>query len=289
MYYLLLLPGMLYFILFKYVPLGGIVVAFQDYKIFKGILGSEWVGLENFRYIFGLPEFSSAVWNSIVLNVYSLVLGFPAPLILALLLNEIRKMWFKRITQSLIYMPHFLSWVVVGGIFLSILSPGYGVVNLVIQKFGGESIYFAAKLEYIRSIIVGSGIWRGAGWGTIIYLAALTTVDPQLYEAATADGANRWYQMWYITIPAILPTATILFLLKIGEMMEYGFEHVYVFLNSAVLAKADTIETYVYRNGIEGGQYSLATAVGLFQMVIGLILIMTANAVVKRYSEHSLY
>lgn len=289
MFYLLLLPGAIYFLVFKYVPLLGMVVAFQDYNIFRGFLGSEWVGLENFRYIFRLPEFGQAVWNSIVLNVYSLVFGFPAPIIVALLLNEVTRTWFRRVTQSLIYIPHFLSWVVVGGIFLGLLSPGYGVVNHFIQLLGFEPIYFATELEYIRGIIVGSGIWRSVGWGTIIYLAALTTVDPQLYDAAKVDGANRWQQTWHITIPAIIPTATILLLLRIGDLIEYGFEHVFVFLNANVLEKADIIETYVYRSGIVEGQYSLATAVGVFQMVIALLLIVVANGIVRRYSEHSLY
>lgn len=289
MFYLLLIPGLLYFVTFKYVPLTGILIAFKDYKILRGFWRSEWVGLENFNYIFSLPDFGQAVINSLLFNLYSLVFGFPVPIILALLLNEIRHMMFKRITQSVLYMPHFLSWVVVGGIFLSILSPGYGVVNQVIKHFGGEPIYFAAELEYIRTLIVGAGIWKGAGWGTIIYLAALTTVDPQLYEAAKVDGANRLMQAWHITIPAILPTATVLLLIQIGNLMDYGFEHVYVFLNPSVYPKADIIETFVYRNGVVGGQYSLATAVGLFQMVIGFILLVAANQAVKRRSEHSLF
>lgn len=289
MFYFLLIPSMFYFVLFKYVPLTGILIAFKDYKILRGFWRSEWVGLENFIYIFNLPDFGQAVWNSLLFNIYSLVFGFPAPIILALLLNELRNMWFKRITQSVLYMPHFLSWVIVGGIFLNILSPGYGFVNQIIKSLGGEPIYFATKLEYIRTLIVGAGIWKGAGWGTIIYLAALTTVDPQLYDAAKVDGANRWQQTWHITIPAIIPTATVLLLLQIGNLMDYGFEHVYVFLNPSVYEKADIIETFVYRNGIVGGQYSLATAVGLFQMVIGLILIISANYWVKRRSEHSLF
>lgn len=288
-FYLMLLPGVLYFLLFKITPLFGSVIAFQDYRYYKGILNSEWVGLRNFTYIFTLPGFWTAFRNTLILNLYSLVLGFPAPIILALLLNEMRGRFFKRFTQTIIYMPHFFSWVIVGGLFISLLSPGYGAVNLVLQKFGHESIYFTADPNYIRAIIVGTGIWKGAGWGTIVYLATLTGLDPALYDAAQVDGANRWKQLIHITIPTMMPTIVMMLILKIGDLLESGFEHVYVFLNTAVLDKADTIETFVYRNGIVGGQYSLATAVGLFQMVLAILLVMFANSVAKRFSDYSLY
>ncbi len=287
--YLLSIPGILYFLLFKYVPLAGSFMAFQDYNIFKGFFASEFVGLDQFRKMFAYPDFLRILKNTLLIAVYSLGFSFPVPIILALLLNEVRKAFFKRTLQTVIYMPHFLSWVVIGGIAIEILSPRNGFVNNIIESFGFEPIYFMGEEKYIRTILVGSGIWRDAGWGTIIYLAALSGVNPDLYEAAEMDGANRWRQTLAITMPAIMPTITILFLLNIGNFLDFGFERVMVFLNTLNSGKGEILDTYIYTVGLLDRQYSYTTAIGLFKSVVGLVLIVTGNAVSKKMTGDGLY
>ncbi len=287
--YLLSIPGILYFLLFKYVPLAGSYMAFQDYNIFKGFFASEFVGLDQFRKMFAYPDFLRILKNTLLIAVYSLGFSFPVPIILALLLNEVRKAFFKRTLQTVIYMPHFLSWVVIGGIAIEILSPRNGFVNNIIESFGFEPIYFMGEEKYIRTILVGSGIWRDAGWGTIIYLAALSGVNPDLYEAAEMDGANRWRQTLAITMPAIMPTITILFLLNIGNFLDFGFERVMVFLNTLNSGKGEILDTYIYTVGLLDRQYSYTTAIGLFKSVVGLVLIVTGNAVSKKMTGDGLY
>jgi putative aldouronate transport system permease protein len=287
--YFLSIPGLLYFLVFKYVPLGGIVIAFKDYNIFKGVLASPWVGWKHFERMFEYMEFLTILKNTALLALYDLIFAFPAPIILALLLNEVRKVVFKRVVQTIVYMPHFLSWAVIAGIMIAILSPMDGLVNRVGAMLGFESVYFLGEESLIRSIIVGSGIWRDAGYGTIIYLAALAGINPDLYEAAQIDGANRWRQTWSITLPALLPTITILFLLQIGNILDFGFERVYVFLNPLNSANADILDTYIYRVGLVGRQYSYTTAVGVFKSLVGLVLIMGANQLSKKATGESLY
>jgi putative aldouronate transport system permease protein len=221
--------------------------------------------------------------------LYSLLIAFPVPIILALLLNELRQVLYKRVVQTIIYLPHFLSWVVIGGIVIEILSPTSGIVNRMLGILGVESIYFMGEEAYIRSIIVGSSLWRDAGWGTIIYLAAMAGINPDLYEAAQMDGASRWRQTLNITLPCILPTVMVLLLLQIGNFLDYGFENVFVFLNSLNAGKGDILDTYIYRVGLIQREYSYTTAVGLFKSVVGLLLIVLANSASKRATGSGLY
>ncbi|MFF2091344.1 ABC transporter permease [Paenibacillus sp. NPDC058174] len=287
--YFISIPGILYFLLFKYVPLFGSVMAFQDYNIFKGYLGSPWVGLEHFQKMFQYTDFLRILKNTLLLAFYSLAISFPVPIILALLLNEIRKVLFKRVLQTVFYMPHFLSWVVIGGIAIEILSPRSGIVNNIITAMGFEPIYFMGEESYIRTILVSSGVWKDAGWGTIIYLAALTSINPELYEASEIDGAGRWKQTMSITLPALMPTITILFLLQIGHFMDFGFERVSIFLNTLNSGKGEILDTYIYTVGLLDRQYSYTTAIGLFKSVVGLVLIMTGNTLSKKMTGEGLY
>ncbi|NGM81873.1 sugar ABC transporter permease [Paenibacillus sp. 7124] len=287
--YVIALPGILYFIIFKYVPLAGSVIAFQNYNIFKGFTGSEWVGLEHFRAMFQYQDFGRILSNTILLGLYDLIFAFPAPIVLALLLNEIRLVFYKRFLQTVVYMPHFLSWVIVSGIALGILSPGTGIVNQVIKAFGFEPVYFLGENSYIRTILIGSGIWRDSGYGTIIYLAALAGINPDLYEAAEVDGAGRWKQTMAITLPSLIPTIMILFLLHIGRFLDLGFERVWVFLNALNTGNGEILDTYIYKAGLLSQQYSYTTAVGLFKSVVGLMLVFIGNILSKKTTGESLY
>lgn len=287
--YLIALPGIVYFIIFKYVPLAGSVIAFQNYNIFKGFTGSEWVGLEHFKTMFQYQDFMRILTNTIALGLYDLVFAFPAPIILALLLNEIRAVLYKRVLQTVVYMPHFLSWVIISGIALGILSPSTGFVNHVIEWLGFEPIYFLGENSYIRSILIGSGIWRDSGYGTIIYLAALAGINPDLYEAAEVDGAGRWKQTMAITLPSLIPTIMILFLLHIGKFLDLGFERVWVFLNALNTGNGEILDTYIYKAGLLSQQYSYTTAVGLFKSVVGLMLVFIGNFLSKKTTGESLY
>lgn len=284
MLYVMIMPGILFYIVFKYVPLAGSVIAFQDYQIFKGILNSPWVGLDNFKFIFTYQDFYQVLRNTALIALYQLVVGFPAPILLALLFNEVRLMLAKRVLQSLFYLPHFLSWVVVGGIVFEVLATG-GIVNTVRGWFGFEPVLYMQQERYFRSIVVISSIWKEVGWGTIIYLAALSGIDPTQYEAAVVDGANRWKQTLYITLPALFPTALILFLLNIGNFLELGFDQIYNLLTPMTYSVGDIIETYVYRSGVLQGQYSVTTAIGVFQSVIGFILLWIFNRLAKKSGE----
>lgn len=284
MLYIMIVPGILYYIIFKYVPLAGSVIAFQDFQIFKGITGSSWVGLDNFRFLFTYQDFYNVLRNTALIAFYKLLFGFPAPIILALLFNEIRLMLAKRFLQSLFYLPHFLSWVVVGGIVFEVLSTG-GMVNMIRGWAGLEPILYMQQEQYFRPIVVLSSIWKEVGWGTIIYLAAISGIDPTQYEAAVMDGANRWKQTLFITLPALFPTILILFLLNIGNFLELGFDQIYNLLTPMTYSVGDIIETYVYRAGVLQGQYSVTTAIGLFQSVIGFILLWIFNRLAKKSGE----
>ncbi|WP_249716262.1 sugar ABC transporter permease [Paenibacillus sp. J31TS4] len=287
--YLMSLPGIVFFLVFKYIPLAGSVIAFQNYNIFSGIAGSEWVGLEHFRTMFAHYDFLRILNNTLLIGLYDVVFAFPAPIVLALLLNEVRKVVYKRLLQTVVYMPHFLSWVIVSGIAIGIFSPSTGAVNHLLGWFGIEPIYFLGEESYIRSILIGSGIWRDSGYGTIIYLAAIAGINPELYEAAEVDGANRWRQTLAITLPALLPTITILFLLHIGRFLDFGFERVLVFLNPLNVAKGEILDTYIYQQGLLQQQYSYTTAMGLFKSVIGLVLVLIGNFLSKKTTGSGLY
>lgn len=287
--YLISLPGIIYFIIFKYVPLLGSIIAFQDYNMFQGFTGSKWVGLEHFKRMFAHYDFLNILKNTLLLGLYDLIIAFPAPIVLALLLNELRLVLYKRILQTVVYMPHFLSWVIVAGIGVGVLSPSTGIVNHFIQWLGHEPIYFLGEESYIRSVLIGSGIWRDSGYGTIIYLAALAGINPDLYEAAEVDGANRWRQTISITLPSLLPTIMILFLLHIGKFLDLGFERVYVFLNPLNQNSGEILDTYIYKAGLQGQQYSYTTAIGLFKSLVGLVLIVIGNIFSKKTTGESLY
>jgi putative aldouronate transport system permease protein len=285
---LIMLPGILHFLVFRYIPLLGNVIAFQNYNLFTGILESKWVGFEHFRTMLMYPEFLMVLRNTLVLSLLTLLFGFPAPLLLALLLNEVRQMWFKRPLQTMMYLPHFLSWVIVGGIFITLFNRG-GMINNLTLLFSDEPINFILEPAYFRFVLVFIGMWKEVGWGTILYLAAMAGINPHLYEAAVIDGAGRFRQMWSITIPCLMPTIVVLFLLNIGNVLESNTEQVLIFLNPLVREVGDVINTYVYRVGLLQAQFSYTTAIGLFQSVVGLLLVFCANWLSRRTTGESLY
>ncbi|TNJ64952.1 sugar ABC transporter permease [Paenibacillus hemerocallicola] len=287
--YLMLVPALLYYGVFHYYPMYGAVIAFKQFSFTKGILGSPWVGFQHFQYLFSLDKFWEVFWNTIIISLYRLTFGFPLPIAVALLLNEIRLKTFKRTVQTIIYLPHFISWVILGGLLINLLSTDGGVVNKLIQAFGGEPVGFLSSEDHFRDTLVWSMIWKEFGWNTIIYMAALAGVNPQLYEAAVVDGANRWRQMWHITIPCIRGTIVILLLLRIGSLMEAGFEQIFVLYHPVVYSVSDIIDTYVYRIGLTEGRFSLASAVGLFKSVINFVLLVVANKLARMMGEQGVY
>jgi putative aldouronate transport system permease protein len=282
-YYLLLLPIILWYIVFCYLPMFGIIVAFEDYNPFKGFFNSKWVGLHWFKYLFTAQDFLEVLRNTVLISLYSLVFGFPCPIILALLLNECRSTIFKRIIQTVTYMPHFISWAIVAGLVVTILSPSIGIVNQILKAVGIEPIYFMVEPKYIRTIMVASGIWKSIGWSSIIYLAALTNINPELYESASLDGAGRWKQTIFITIPGMANIIVMNLVFAVTSVFDVGFEQAYNMVNKATYDTGLVIGTYVYNIGIKQFQYSFTTAVGLAQSVVGLILIIGANKLAKKY------
>lgn len=287
--YVMLLPGVLYFLIFKYIPMFGLVIAFQDYKPFKGISGSDWVGLKHFTRLFSEPDFLNILTNTLLLFGMNLLFFFPVPIILALMLNEVRLSFFKKTFQTLVYLPHFMSWVIIVSISFVMLTSDGGIVNELLVYFGFEKINFLLSPEWFRPTYIIQVIWREAGWGTIIYLAAIASVDPGLYEAARMDGAGRLRQVWHITLPAIRSVIIILLILKIGDVLELGFEHVYLMLNSMNREVAEIIDTYVYTAGLRQGKFSYSTAIGLFKSLIGLVLVIAANKLAKKMGEEGVY
>ncbi|MBD2846325.1 sugar ABC transporter permease [Paenibacillus sp. IB182496] len=288
--YGLLVPFVVWYVLFQYKPLYGLLIAFQDFSLFKGIEGSPWVGFEHFEAFFTGPYFWRTLKNTFLLSLYQLVFAFPFPIILALLLNEVRRLAFKKIVQTLTYLPHFISVVIVAGLVTNLLAPSNGLVNILIEKLGGEKIYFLIHPDYFRTIFIASmDIWKEAGFATIIYIAALSGVNPSLYEAAVIDGANRWKQTWHVTLPAILPTVAIMLIMKVGQLLEVGYEAIILLYQPSTYETADVISTYVYRTGLQEGNYDLATAVGMFNGVVALILVIFANKVSKKLTDTGLW
>jgi putative aldouronate transport system permease protein len=287
--YVMVLPGLLYFLIFKYAPMFGLIIAFQDFKPFKGIKGSEWVGFEHFNRLFTEPDFLNILSNTLILFGFNLLFYFPIPIVLALMLNELRMNSFKRLFQTLIYLPHFMSWVIIVSISYVMLTMDGGIVNAVLEQFGLEKINFLLSPEWFRPTYILQVIWREAGWGTIIYLAAMAAIDPQLYEAARMDGAGRVQQIWHITLPAIRSVIIVLLVLKIGDVLELGFEHVYLLLNAMNRDVAEIIDTYVYTAGLKQGKFSYSTAIGLFKSVIGLVMVISANKLSKKFGSEGIY
>lgn len=287
--YLMLLPALAYYIIFHYYPMYGATIAFKQFSIIKGISDSPWVGLKHFEVLMKLDKFWEVFWNTIVISLYRLFFGFPLPLIVALLLNEVRKLVFKRTVQTIIYLPHFISWVIMGGLLINMLSTDTGVVNQFIRSLGGSSIGFLSDESYFRSTLVGSMIWKEFGWNTIIYMAALAGVNPSLYEAAWMDGANRMQRIWHVTLPSIRATIMILLILRIGSLMEAGFEQIFVLYHPGVYRVADIIDTYVYRTGLADGKFSLAAAIGLFKSIINFILLILANQLARRKGNQGIF
>ncbi len=287
--YSMIMPGLLFFLVFKYIPLGGSIIAFQDYNVFLGIKGSPFVGMKHFVLLFTYPDLIRVLKNTLLISVYQILFEFPAPIILSLLLNEVRKLMFKRVLQSILYLPHFLSWVIVGGLVISMLSPNGGLLNVLLAPIFGEQVFYMQEPGYFRTILVSSGIWKDVGWGTIIYLAAMTGINPELYESADVDGAGKLRQVFSITIPSILPTIMVLLLLRIGNILDLGFEQVYSMLNPLVRETGEVIDTYVYRIGLQNAQYSYTTAIGLFKSVVGFILLIGANYLSRKTTGNAIF
>lgn len=287
--YLLLIPVMLYYIVYQYLPMGGLVMSFQNYIPALGFFDSQWVGFDNFIRFFESYSFWRVLINTIEVSVLQLIFGFPFPVILALLLNEVRNKYFKRTVQTITYAPHFISTVVLVGMMTLVLSPSTGIVNKLIESLGGESINFMTEPGWFKPLYVISDIWQNAGWGAIIYVAALSSVDPQLHESAVIDGANRWQRIWHINLPGILPTIIIMLIMQTGRVMNIGFEKVFLMQTDPNLVASDVISTFVYRNGLIQGQLSFAAAVGMFNSVINFLLVFVVNKISSKLSDISLW
>lgn len=284
-----MIPGLLFLIVFKYSPMYGLLIAFQDFNIFDGIAGSDWVGLQNFQKLFNSDEFYRIFANTLIISVSKIFFLFPIPIFVAIILNEIKNMYFKRSIQTIIYLPHFLSWVIIGGLFVNILSPTSGIVNQIIKAFGGESISFMMDNDYFRGLLVFTAGWKEIGWNAIIYIAAIAGIDQEMYEAAVIDGAGRIKQIIYITLPNLASTIVLMFILRLGHILDAGFEQVFVMYNPVVYETADIIGTYVYRIGLGKMDYSFSTAVGLFNSLIGFIMVMGGNYLSKKITQKSIW
>lgn len=284
--FIMFIPVIIYYAVMKYVPMGGLIMAFQNYRLNDGIFGSEFVGLTNFKYIFSTPSMLNIIRNTLVLGILSFVVSFPFPILLALLINEIRHIKYKKIVQTLVYLPHFLSWVAVGGIVFTLFSQENGIINSVLKLFGGKAFPFLYNEGSWISIFLASGVWKEMGFSAIIYLAALGGVDPNMYEAASLDGCGTWKKMFYISIPAIIPTIVVNLILKIGSIASVGFDQVYNLQTSAVNGIADVISTWVYRTGLHQMQFSISTAMGMFNSLLSLILVFTTNSIAKKFDQN---
>ncbi|AIQ60506.1 protein lplB [Paenibacillus borealis] len=287
--YALLLPGLAFLLLFKYTPMYGILIAFQDFNIFGGIGGSDWVGLAQFEKLIHSSDFMNVLINTLVISLYKIVILFPIPVLIALLLNEVKRMFFKRTIQTVIYLPHFLSWVIISGSFITILSPAGGLVNEIIRSFGGHPVSFLTDNQFFRSVIVFTAGWKETGWNAIVFIAAIAGIEQEQYEAAAIDGAGRIRQMISITLPGILPTVVLMFILRIGSLLEAGTEQILTMYNPLVYQTGDVIGTYVYRLGLGQQDYSFSTAVGLFNSVVGFVLVLSGNMLSRKFLNRSIW
>jgi len=287
--YILLIPPLMYYLIFRYIPLFNAQIAFRDFRPLLGVVRSPWVGLKNFRTFIKSFYFDQLIANTLIFSGLKLVLGMPAAILLALALHETRFLFFRGLVQTVTYLPHFLSWVVMFGILLTILSPANGLVNEVLKSVGLPVTAFLTSSVWFRQIVIGSDIWKETGWSTILYLAALLTVNPELYEAAAVDGASRLRRVWHVSLPSLIPVITLVTLLRLGSILDAGFNQIFVLYSVPVYSVSDILDTWVYRQGILEFEFSLATAVGLFKGAIGLALIVTANRIAKRVAQQSLF
>ncbi|HIW32754.1 MAG TPA: ABC transporter permease subunit [Candidatus Paenibacillus intestinavium] len=288
-FHLMLIPGVVLTIIFSYVPIAGIVIAFQKFQPAKGIFNSKWIGFDNFEYMMNMPNFTNVLWNTVFIAVLKIIAGLIVPIVVALLLNEVANVFFKRTVQTIIYFPHFLSWVILGGIVVDILSPSSGIVNQFLGYFGIKPIFFLGNENWFPYTLVISDTWKSFGYGTIIYLAALTGINQQLYEAAVVDGANRWKQTWHVTLPGMMPIITLMTVLSLGDVLNAGFEQVFNLYSPMVYSTGDIIDTFVYRIGLIEAQYGVATAVGLFKSVIAFGLIVWSNKLANKYAGYRVF
>lgn len=271
--HLMILPGLILVLIFSYVPMGGLIIAFQKFIPSKGMFGNQkWIGFDNFSYVFSLPGFTRAMMNTIIIAAWKIVLGLVVPIVFALLLNEVKGRRFKKVVQTIVYLPYFMSWVILGGIFRDMLSPGEGIINQIITAFGGKSIFFLGDNRYFRGTMIVTDIWKNFGYGAIVYLAAILGIDTQLYEAAQIDGANRWQQTWHVTLPGMKMIIVLMMVLSLGNVLNAGFDQIFNMYSTSVYQTGDIIDTFVYRLGLLDAQYGPATAVGLFKSVISTLL-----------------
>lgn len=285
---LMFLPVAVFFIVFRYLPILGNVIAFKQYNLMHGVLGSPWVGLRNFETLFSNPQTVQIIRNTLLLSVLGTVIGFPFPILAAVLLNEVKSLWFKKSVQTLLYLPHFFSWVIIGGIIVTLFGSQAGIVNQFLFRLTGREHEFLYEIGSWMAIFFGSSVWKEAGFGAIIYLAAISSIDSHLYEAASIDGAGKLRQIWSVTLPGIMPTAVIMLILSMGRIMDVGFEQIYNLQNAAVSDISRVISTYLYSVGIQGGMYSLTTAMGLFESLVAIIFVIGSNAIARRLG-HSLW
>jgi len=288
-YYLLLIAPLTYYLIFRYIPIWNAQIAFKEFYALKGVWDSPWIGFKHFETFFNSFYFSELLINTIIFSTAKLIFGLPIAVILALAIHESRFLLFRSLVQTVTYLPHFLSWVIMYGLLLGLLSPSSGLINEVIKSFGGNPIAFLTSTDWFRQVVVLSDIWKETGWSTILYLAALLGINPELYEAAAVDGASRWRRIWHISIPGIVPVIILVTMLRLGTILDAGFQQIWVLYSVPVYSVGDIIDTWVYRSGILDFQFSLATAVGLFKGVIGLILILAANEIAKRWAQQSLF
>ncbi len=287
--YFLLLPGVIYFIMFRYVPMGGLIIAFKEYSPFQGIWKSPWVGFGQFQKFFSTNDFGRLLTNTLGISLLQLVLFFPAPIILSLFLNEVRHNGYKRLVQTLVYVPHFVSWVIVASLTYQLFNVTDGIIYQIIKALTGNTVDVLSQASCFWGLIVGQDIWRETGYGTIVFLAALAGVDQELYEAARVDGAGRWRLMWHITLPAIRGTIVMMFILRVGGLLNTGYEQIFLMRNDLNVARAEVFDTYIYLKGIKSGQYSFSSAAGMFKSIVGMTLVLISDRVAKLCGESGIY
>jgi len=287
--HLMLLPGALIVFVYCYVPMVGVTIAFQQFVPVKGLFGSEWIGLDNFRYVLNMPDIGRVVWNTLFISVMKIVAGLTVPIAIAILLNEVRLQFFKKTFQTLVYLPHFLSWIIISGILIDILSPSEGVVNRIVQVLGGRSVFFLGDNGWFPFTLVASDVWKEFGFSTIVYLAAITGINPSLYEAAVMDGAGRWKQMRHVTLPGMLPVIVLLATLSLGNVLNAGFEQVFNLYSPSVYESGDILDTLIYRIGILDAQFGVATAIGLLKSFVSLILISLSYFLAYRLANYRIF